>query len=122
MTHAHPQDPAAISRPPNGRGSDRVADYERVAAAIRLINEHAPERLSLDDLAHELGLSPGHVQRLFSRWAGISPARFTNYLGFLRARRALDDEPNLLEAGYEAGLSGPGRLCSWLPELPTKTR
>ena len=64
----------------------------------------------LDDVAREAGLSPHHFQRLFRRWAGISPKRFSQYLTLDYAKAQLEASASILDAAYDAGLSGPSRL------------
>ena len=61
-------------------------------------------------MAAQVGLSEYHFQRLFTRWAGISPKRFLQFLTREHAKALLARSGNLLEATYAAGLSGPGRL------------
>jgi AraC family transcriptional regulator of adaptative response/methylated-DNA-[protein]-cysteine methyltransferase len=55
---------------------DSVAqdDYARVERAIRFIDEHRHEQPELDSVAEVMGLSPGHAQRVFARWAGPAPS------------------------------------------------
>jgi AraC family transcriptional regulator of adaptative response/methylated-DNA-[protein]-cysteine methyltransferase len=57
-----------------------------------------------------VGLSPCHCQRLFRRWAGVSPKRFLQYLTAMHAGALLRGAHNLLEAAAASGLSGSGRL------------
>jgi len=57
-----------------------------------------------------VNLSEFHFQRLFSRWVGISPKRFLQYLTKEYAKKLLDESRNILDATYDAGLSSPGRL------------
>lgn len=90
--------------------ADRRRDYERVAAAIAYIDEHAGSQPALEDVAAAVGLSPHHFHRLFRRWAGITPKRFLQLLTLEEAKRRLDASRSVLQASYEAGLSGPGRL------------
>jgi AraC family transcriptional regulator of adaptative response/methylated-DNA-[protein]-cysteine methyltransferase len=85
-------------------------DYARMERAIRYLDEHAREQPGLEDVASAVGLSPFHFQRLFSRWAGVSPKRFLQVLTLNHAKRALDESGNLLDAALDAGLSGPSRL------------
>lgn len=85
-------------------------DYERVAAAIRFLRENHLTQPALADVARHLGLSPAHLQRVFQRWAGISPKRFLQHLTVEHARRLLDASYPVLQASLESGLSGPGRL------------
>lgn len=84
--------------------------YRLIARAIERIDAAGGERLPLDDLARDLGLSPAHFQRVFSRWAGVSPKRYQQYLALGQARRMLADRRSLLDTALDAGLSGPSRL------------
>jgi AraC family transcriptional regulator of adaptative response/methylated-DNA-[protein]-cysteine methyltransferase len=85
-------------------------DYQRVAAAIHYLETNYRNQPELDDLAAHLHLSPFHLQRLFTRWAGISPKRFVQYLTAEHAKQRLNEEQSVLDAAYDAGLSGPSRL------------
>jgi len=85
-------------------------DYQRIERAIHYLDEHAIQQPQLEDLAAHLDLSPFHLQRLFKRWAGISPKLFLQFLTQLRARDFLRDGQSVLDASLESGLSGPGRL------------
>ena len=87
-----------------------IDDYQRIERAIAHLNEHAVEQPSLDEIAARAELSPFHFQRLFRRWAGVSPKRFLEYLTVERAKRLLAAEASVLDAAYEVGLSGPARL------------
>lgn len=89
---------------------DLSEDYKRVEEAIRYVEEHWREKPSLKEIAGSVNLSEFHFQRLFTRWVGISPKRFLQYLSKEKARESLEQSHNVLEAAYEAGLSGPGRL------------
>lgn len=85
-------------------------DYRRVEKAIRLLEDRFREQPTLEDLADHLKLSPCHVQRLFKRWAGVSPKRFLQYVTLEHAKRLLRGSDTVLQASWGAGLSGPGRL------------
>lgn len=87
-----------------------ASDYSRVERAIHFIDEHAREQPSLEDVAAAVGLSPFHFQRLFQRWAGISPKRFLQVVTLADARRLLDESRPLLDVSHEVGLSGTSRL------------
>lgn len=86
------------------------ADYALVAQAIQYLGQNFQEQPSLDDLAAMLHISPFHLQRVFSRWAGISPKRFLQFLTVDYAKARLAAALSVLDAAYDAGLSGPGRL------------
>ncbi len=84
-------------------------DYQRIAQAISFLEDNARRQPDLAEVAAHVGLSEYHFQRLFSRWAGISPKRFLQFLTKENAK-ALLARTSVLSAAYEAGLSGPGRL------------
>ncbi|MBI4185004.1 MAG: methylated-DNA--[protein]-cysteine S-methyltransferase [Proteobacteria bacterium] len=94
---------------PTGRPGT-ACDFARIAAAIRFLSESFRDHPPLAEVARRAGLSPYHFQRLFTRWAGVSPARFARYLSLEFAKRRLEDQASVLDAAYDAGLSGPGRL------------
>jgi AraC family transcriptional regulator of adaptative response/methylated-DNA-[protein]-cysteine methyltransferase len=83
--------------------------YGVIARALAEI-ETADAPLSLEALAARLGMSPAHFQRVFSRWVGVSPKRYQQYLALDAAKRLLAARHSTLEAALGAGLSGTGRL------------
>ncbi|TNF48787.1 methylated-DNA--[protein]-cysteine S-methyltransferase [bacterium] len=87
-----------------------TSDYERVEKAICYLEEHASEHPALEDVALHVGLSRYHFQRLFRRWAGVSPKRFLQFLTAEKAKGLLRESASVLETAYEVGLSGSGRL------------
>lgn len=86
------------------------SDYAKVEQAIQFIGSRVQEQPGLAEIAEEIGLSEFHFQRLFQRWAGVSPKRFLQFLTLEEAKKALAESRSVLEASYAAGLSGPGRL------------
>jgi AraC family transcriptional regulator, regulatory protein of adaptative response / methylated-DNA-[protein]-cysteine methyltransferase len=89
---------------------EHARDYTLVAQAIDYIERNMQAQPGLDELAQALAVSPGHLQRTFQRWAGISPKRFLQYLTVEHAKAQLDASRSVLDAAFAAGLSGPGRL------------
>lgn len=88
----------------------KETDYSRVEKAIRYIEGHWQNQPQLEEVAYSIGLSPFHFQKLFQRWAGVSPKRFLQYLTVENAKERLRESRSVLDAAYESGLSGPGRL------------
>ncbi|GAB4366209.1 MAG: bifunctional helix-turn-helix domain-containing protein/methylated-DNA--[protein]-cysteine S-methyltransferase [Deltaproteobacteria bacterium] len=88
----------------------RSSDYRRVEQAIRYLERHARRQPTLSEVARAAGLSEYHFHRLFARWAGITPKRFLQFLTAEHAKRLLRESASLLDAAFETGLSGPGRL------------
>ena len=85
-------------------------DYQLIAAAITYLEANRQAQPSLDNLAAHLAISPFHLQRLFKRWAGISPKRFLQFLTVEHAKGLLAESHSLLDTAYASGLSGPSRL------------
>jgi AraC family transcriptional regulator, regulatory protein of adaptative response / methylated-DNA-[protein]-cysteine methyltransferase len=85
-------------------------DYELVKHTLAFISENWRDQPSLDTLADQAGMSATHLQRLFTRWAGLSPKGFLQAVTLDHARGLLRDSASILETSYELGLSGPGRL------------
>lgn len=85
-------------------------DYEIVRRVIEKISLDYRDQPSLDELAADVGETPTALQKLFTRWAGLSPKTFLQAVTIDHARRLLDSGLPLLETSYEVGMSGPGRL------------
>ena len=97
-------------------------DYRRIEAAITYIAAHYRDAPPLDEVAAAAHLSPFHFQRLFTRWAGVSPKAFARYLSLDHARALLRHEgASCLDAAYGAGLSGPGRLHDMFVRIEAMT-
>ena len=90
--------------------SQASEDYERIEKAIKFIENNLSSQPDLKAIATHIGLSEYHFQRLFSRWVGISPKRFLQFLTKEYAKQLMQQSANLLDVTYEAGLSSPGRL------------
>ena len=90
--------------------AQNARDYARIEAAILYLEEHFRDQPGLGETAEAAGLSPHHFQRLFRRWAGISPKRFGQFLTLDYAKAQLEASASVLDTAYDAGLSGPSRL------------
>ncbi|HVN15071.1 MAG TPA: methylated-DNA--[protein]-cysteine S-methyltransferase [Anaerolineales bacterium] len=86
------------------------ADYPLIEQAIEYIEQHAARQPELSEIASAVGLSEFHFQRVFTRWAGISPKRFLQFLTKESAKGLLDQSENLLDTTLQVGLSSLGRL------------
>jgi len=85
-------------------------DYQRIAQAIHFLEQRKLDQPTLDEVAEHIGLSPFHFQRLFRRWAGVSPKRFLQFLTVEHAKQLLRCSTSVLDTSLEVGMSGPGRL------------
>ncbi len=99
--------PAPSQATPEG---GEASDHLRIREAIDFVVDHARDQPSLDVMAELAGLSPHHFQRVFKRFAGISPKKFLQYVTLGHAKQALAEDASVLDAALDAGLSGPSRL------------
>ncbi len=88
----------------------QLRDYQRIAVAIRFIDQSIDHQPSLEEIALAAGVSVPHCQRLFRRWAGVSPKRFLEFLTVKHAKRLLDQSGSVLDTSLQLGLSSPSRL------------
>jgi AraC family transcriptional regulator of adaptative response/methylated-DNA-[protein]-cysteine methyltransferase len=94
---------------PPTRAPEDGYHYGVMRRAIDLI-DHASDPLALDQIAAQMGMSAPHFQRIFSRWVGVSPKRYQQYLMLDHAKDLMRDRFTTLGAAHELGLSGSGRL------------
>ncbi|MTI01124.1 bifunctional helix-turn-helix domain-containing protein/methylated-DNA--[protein]-cysteine S-methyltransferase [Roseibium sp. RKSG952] len=91
-------------------GETAEKDYAVVRQTLERITRDWRDQPSLDQMAAEAGLQPIQLQRVFSRWAGLTPKQFLQAITLDYAKALLRDRTSVLETTYEVGLSGPGRL------------
>jgi AraC family transcriptional regulator, regulatory protein of adaptative response / methylated-DNA-[protein]-cysteine methyltransferase len=92
---------------PLARAAD---DYDVVRRAIGHIRGHWREQPEIENIAEASGVTATELHHLFRRWAGITPKAFVQALTLDSARQLLRNSASVLDATYEVGLSGPGRL------------
>lgn len=85
-------------------------DYAVVRRAIAYISEHWRAQPEIDEIAAAVGTTTADLHHLFRRWAGLTPKAFLQAITLDNARRLLRSSASVLDAAYEVGLSGPGRL------------
>lgn len=96
-------------------------DYPRIEQAISYILHNVAHQPGLDDVARHIGLSPFHFQRLFRKWAGVSPKQFLEYLTVEYAKRMLRESNNIFDTADTLGLSSPARLHDQFVSLEAVT-
>src|SRR5258705_177236 len=85
-------------------------DYDIVRRAIAHIRGNWRDQPDIEEIAEAAGVTPTELHHLFRRWAGLTPKAFLQALTLDSARKLLRDSASVLDATYEVGLSGPGRL------------
>jgi AraC family transcriptional regulator of adaptative response/methylated-DNA-[protein]-cysteine methyltransferase len=96
-------------------------DFARIARAIHYIDDKFRDQPRLADIASHAGLSEFHFNRLFRRWAGVTPKQYLAFVTGNAAKGALLTQPSVLDAAYSVGLSGPGRLHDLIVTLDAMT-
>ncbi len=87
-----------------------LRDYDSVRRAIGFISEQWRTQPTIEAMADAAHLTPDELHHLFRRWAGLTPKDFMQALTLDHAKRLLRDSASVLDAAYDSGLSGPGRL------------
>jgi AraC family transcriptional regulator of adaptative response/methylated-DNA-[protein]-cysteine methyltransferase len=87
-----------------------ATDYDIVRRAIAHIRGNWRAQPEVEEIAEAAGVSATDLHHLFRRWAGLTPKAFLQALTLDHARHLLRDSASVLDATYEVGLSGPGRL------------
>jgi AraC-like DNA-binding protein len=68
---------------------EQLSRFQRLAPAVRYLEENFRERVQLADLAEHCDLSSTHIHRLFQRLLRMSPAEYLLALRLQEARRLL---------------------------------
>jgi AraC family transcriptional regulator of adaptative response/methylated-DNA-[protein]-cysteine methyltransferase len=87
-----------------------ASDYDVVRQAIGFISQQWRKQPEVDEIAHAVGVTATDLHHLFRRWSGLTPKAFLQAITLDRARTLLRSSASVLDAAYEVGLSGPGRL------------
>ncbi|WP_447528482.1 methylated-DNA--[protein]-cysteine S-methyltransferase [Vreelandella sp. TE19] len=96
-------------------------DYARIEKAMAYMVDNVTRQPDLATVAGHVHLSPSHFQRLFTRYAGVSPKRFLQALTLERAKRIMTATEPLLDAAHAVGLSGGSRLYDHFVTLEAVT-
>ena len=78
-------------------------DYLRIEKALQFAADNFREHPSLAELAASVHLSEHHFQRVFRRWAGVSPKQFLQYLTVQHARKCLSSSMTVTDTAYDSG-------------------
>jgi AraC family transcriptional regulator, regulatory protein of adaptative response / methylated-DNA-[protein]-cysteine methyltransferase len=87
-----------------------TSDYDVVRQAIGFISQQWRKQPEVEEIAHAVGVTASDLHHLFRRWSGLTPKAFLQAITLDRARTLLRSSASVLDAAYEVGLSGPGRL------------
>ena len=85
----------------------QLEDYAKVCDVIAHVSENWREQPSLETLAARVKLTPDQLQRLFTRWAGLTPKAFLQALTLDHARVMLSHSASILETALDNGIDLP---------------
>ena len=87
-----------------------MSDYQRIAQAIQYLHENLRQQPTLEQVAAHVGLSSAHFQRMFSRWAGVSPKRYLQTLTLEEAKILFKKGQPVLQVAGSLGLGSGSRI------------
>ena len=89
-----------------------------VRNALKLMQRHVEDTISIAGIAEKVGMSPRQLERLFLRYLQTSPARYYLSLRIDRARELLlySDRP-VLEVAIAAGFTSTSHFAHWFKKL-----
>ncbi|MEJ2689880.1 MAG: methylated-DNA--[protein]-cysteine S-methyltransferase [Deltaproteobacteria bacterium] len=85
-------------------------DYVRIEQAINYLEKHFDKQPDLAAIAKAVNLSKYHFQRLFKRWAGVTPQQFLHFLTLEYTKKLLRESHSVFDASLAAGLSSGSRI------------
>jgi len=74
-----------------------------VKVALEYIETHLEHSITLRTLSQVAGLSPNHLQQIFTRIVGLSPKTFRDYRRLARLKEYLQRGESVASASYAAG-------------------
>jgi AraC family transcriptional regulator of adaptative response/methylated-DNA-[protein]-cysteine methyltransferase len=91
------------------------ARTQLVQKICRYIEAHLDEKLTLENLSRQAGLSTFHFQRTFKRILGISPRQYVEARRLEKVKRSLTNGETVINSLYNAGFTSKSRLYEKTP-------
>ena len=85
-------------------------DYRKVESVIHFLIKNYSKNPSLKQISDMAGLSESQLQRIFKRWAGITPKQFVQFIKKENILKILSDSKSLIDAALNAELSSQSRI------------
>jgi AraC-like DNA-binding protein len=83
----------------------------RIASVIRFLNEQFSERLSIEDIARQAGMSTSSLHHKFREVTGMSPLQYLKKIRLHNARTMMVEQGlQAGEAGYRVGYANPSQF------------
>src|SRR3990172_9377922 len=98
---------------PREAGSNRGT--ELVDRVSKYIEAHLDKKLTLGNLAAQIGLSPYHLQRTFKRVLGISPRQYAEARRLEKMKHSLRRGETVNNVLYKAGFTSRSRVYEKVP-------
>ena len=92
-------------------------DIDPLDRALAMLNDAADAPPKLSELARVVGLSPSHLQRVFRKRFGVTPAEYSQSLRLKNLKSALRDTDRVTDAIYDAGFGSGSRVYEKTDQL-----
>jgi AraC family transcriptional regulator of adaptative response/methylated-DNA-[protein]-cysteine methyltransferase len=92
-------------------------DIDPLDRALAMLNDAADAPPKLSELARAVGLSPSHLQRIFRKRFGVTPAEYSQSLRLKNLKSALRDTDRVTDAIYDAGFGSGSRVYEKTDQL-----
>jgi AraC-like DNA-binding protein/mannose-6-phosphate isomerase-like protein (cupin superfamily) len=86
---------------------------EEIEQACAFMEEHAAERISLDQICRQAGLSKSTLLRAFTKSKGVTPYCYLESLRIGRAKKLLEQGASPMEAALQTGFSDQSHFTNY---------
>ncbi len=86
---------------------------EEIEQACAFMEEHAAERISLDQICRQAGLSKSTLLRAFTKSKGVAPYCYLESLRIGRAKKLLEQGASPMEAALQTGFSDQSHFTNY---------
>ena len=86
---------------------------EEIEQACAFMEEHAAERISLDQICRQAGLSKSTLLRAFTKSKGVTPYCYLESLRIGRAKKLLEQGMSPMEAALQTGFSDQSHFTNY---------
>ena len=86
---------------------------EEIERTCAFMAAHAAERISLDQICREAGLSKSTLLRAFAKSKGVTPYRYLESLRIGRAKKLLEQGASPMEAALQTGFSDQSHFTNY---------
>ena len=101
----------------NNSRSQHQTDNHAIEIARDYIQSYYADDMSLDDIAHEAGLSPYHLSRIFKEAIGLPPHKYLIQIRIQQAKHLLMSGMPIGDVAVEVGFADQSHLTKWFKRI-----